>query len=137
MHFGINFIRFLKYHTNNHTHLLITTPTCNKLTLTVDAMIANVLSCTTVVNFINNKSIDLYYIKTNLFIFIVYTVEPLLMDTPYKGHNRNNLYIKDRFNGPKWRSLYTDNTFWTSKRWQPRRNSWSQGILYMEVPLYK
>ena len=29
------------------------------------------------------------------------TVEPLLMDTPYKGQKRNNLHIKDRFNGPK------------------------------------
>ncbi len=29
------------------------------------------------------------------------TVKPLLMETQYKGHNRNNLHIKDRFNGPK------------------------------------
>ncbi len=35
-----------------------------------------------------------------------YTLEPLLMDTLYKGHNRNNLHIKDRFNGPKWRISY-------------------------------
>ncbi len=29
------------------------------------------------------------------------TMEPHLMDTPYKGQNRENLHIKDRFNGPK------------------------------------
>ncbi len=32
---------------------------------------------------------------------MIYTVEPLVMDTPYKGHNRINLHIKDMFNGPK------------------------------------
>ena len=29
------------------------------------------------------------------------TVAPLLMDTLYKGHNRENLHIEDKFNGPK------------------------------------
>ncbi len=30
----------------------------------------------------------------------VCTVKPIIIDTLYKGHNRNNLHIKDRFNGP-------------------------------------
>ncbi len=34
-------------------------------------------------------------------IYVYKYREPLLMDTPYKGHNRKNLHIKDRFNGPK------------------------------------
>ncbi len=32
------------------------------------------------------------------------TVEPPLMDTAYKGHNRKNLHIKDMFKGPKCRT---------------------------------
>ncbi len=34
------------------------------------------------------------------------TVEPLSMDTSYKGHNRKTLHIKDKFNGPKCITLY-------------------------------
>ncbi len=32
-------------------------------------------------------------------------MEPLLMDTLYKGHNKS-LHIKDRFNGPKNEELH-------------------------------
>ena len=55
---------------------------------------------------------------------LLHTVEPLLMDTPYKGHNKIYLHIiKDRFNGPKCRTSYLNNR--------------SQGVLYMEVLLFE
>ena len=45
------------------------------------------------------------------------TVEPLIKDTPYKGHNRIHLHSKDTFCGPKCLFLHTYNTFLTSKKW--------------------
>ena len=46
------------------------------------------------------------------------TVEPLIKDTPYKGHNRIYLHSKrDTFCGPKCLFLHTYNAFVTSKKW--------------------
>ena len=47
---------------------------------------------------------------------IYYTVEPLLKDTPNKGHNTFDLSIKDKFCGP-WQYNFT------SERGQPLYNS--------------
>ena len=60
-----------------------------------------------------------------------YTVGPLIMEPPNKGHNRNNLSIKD--------TSHSTNTFSTSKERKPLykgKNSWSQRVLYSEVPVY-
>ncbi len=65
----------------------------------------------------------------------VHTVKPLLMDTPYKGHNRKrtSIIIKDRFNELHILTIH----FKPLKRGQPLTNymkAWSQGILnYKEV----
>ena len=65
---------------------------------------------------------------------MAYTVEPL-----NKGHNRNNLSIKDTSYGPKCAFSHSTNTFSTSKERKPLykgKNSWSQRVLYSEVPVY-
>ena len=43
------------------------------------------------------------------------TVEPLIVDPLNKGHNRNNLSIKDASLGPKCSLSYSTNTLTTSK----------------------
>ena len=45
------------------------------------------------------------------------TVEPLLKDSPNKGHHRNYLPTKDTFLGPKNELPYSVNTFFTSEEW--------------------
>ncbi len=65
------------------------------------------------------------------------------MDTLYKGHNKNNLHIKDRF---KSRLMVPNEEFHILKihyeplkRGQPLykgQDAWSQCVLYMEVPLW-
>ena len=45
------------------------------------------------------------------------TVELLIKDTPYKGHNGIHLNSKDTVCGSKCLFLYTYNTFVTSKKW--------------------
>ena len=45
----------------------------------------------------------------------VHTVEPLIVDPLNKGHNRNNLSIKDTSLGPKCSLSHSTNTFLTSK----------------------
>ncbi len=49
----------------------------------------------------------------------VNTVQPLIKDTPNKGHNRNNLRMKDKFKCTKWRLSYSFNTLLTSDEGQP------------------
>ena len=44
-----------------------------------------------------------------------YTVEPLIVDSPNKGHDRNNLSIKDTSLGPKCSLSHSTNTSSTSK----------------------
>ncbi len=41
--------------------------------------------------------------------------EPLIKDPPSRGHNRNNLSIKDTFKSPKCSFSHIINTFWTSE----------------------
>ena len=43
------------------------------------------------------------------------TVEPSIKETPNKGHNRKNLFIKDTFYSPKYLLSYYTNTFLTSE----------------------
>ena len=45
------------------------------------------------------------------------TVEPLLKNSPNKGHHRNYLPTKDTFLDPKNRFSYSANTFSTYKEW--------------------
>ena len=45
------------------------------------------------------------------------TVEPLLKDSPNKGHHINYLSTKDTFRGTKNRLSYSGNTFFTSEEW--------------------
>ena len=45
------------------------------------------------------------------------TVEPLLKDSPNKGHHRNYLPTKDTVLGPKNELSYVVNTFLTSEEW--------------------
>ena len=45
----------------------------------------------------------------------MYTVEPPIVDPPNKGHNRNNLSVKDTSFGPKCLLSHSTNTFSTSK----------------------
>ena len=65
------------------------------------------------------------------------TVEPPLVD---KGHNRNDLSIKDASQGPKCSLSHSTNTFSTSEERTTSllRTKWlaSQRVLYSEVPLY-
>ena len=50
--------------------------------------------------------------------FIANKVDPLIKDTPYKGHNRIHLHSKDTLCGPKCLFfLHTYKTFVTSKKW--------------------
>ena len=65
------------------------------------------------------------------------TVEPLLMDTLYKGHNRINLGTGLMVTNEEFHILTIH--FEPLKRGQPlykEKNVWSQGVLYIEVPLY-
>ena len=48
---------------------------------------------------------------------IIGTVEPLLKDSPNKGHHRNYLPTKDTLLGPKNELSYSVNTFFTSEEW--------------------
>ena len=66
------------------------------------------------------------------------TVEPLLKDTPNEGHYTNDLPTKDTFGGTKNGLSYGVNTFSPLKSGQPLYSgqiSWSQCVLYKEVPL--
>ena len=45
------------------------------------------------------------------------TVEPLLKDSPNKGHHRKYLPTKDTFLGPKNELPYSVNAFFTSEEW--------------------
>ncbi len=58
------------------------------------------------------------------------TVEPLLMDTLYKGHNRKDFHIKDRFKWGTWQYIFSlqreDNLFIKDKMSGP-----IQGVLYI------
>ena len=45
------------------------------------------------------------------------TVEPLLKDSPNKGHHRKCLPTKDTFFGPKNEPSHSVNTFFTSEEW--------------------
>ena len=66
------------------------------------------------------------------------TVEPLVKDTPYKGHNIIHLHSKYTFCSPKCLFLHTYNTFvkWTTflKRTKNLIPMLSQCVLYLEVP---
>ena len=67
---------------------------------------------------------------------MISTVEPLLMDTLYKGHNIRNLHIKDRFNGPKLMKNFIFSQYILKVQRQPLyngQNAWSQCVL--KVPL--
>ena len=58
----------------------------------------------------------------------IYTVEPLIMDPPNKGHDRNNLSMQDTSLGLKYAlSHNTTNTLQPPKRGQPPykgQNGW-------------
>ena len=58
-------------------------------------------------------------------------MEPLLKAPSNKGHHRKCLPIKDTFLGLKNELSYSANTFLYSGQ-----ISWSQCVLYEEVPLY-
>ena len=63
-------------------------------------------------------------------------MEPLLKDSPNKGHHINYLSTKDTF---KHRLSYSANTFPPLNSGQPLYSgqiSWSQCVLYKEVPMY-
>ena len=45
------------------------------------------------------------------------TVEPILKDSPNKGHHINYLPTKDTFQGTQNRLSYSANTFFTSEEW--------------------
>ena len=51
-----------------------------------------------------------------LSVHVYKTVEPLIVDPPNKGHNRNNLSIKDAYLGPECSLSHTTNTYTTSKQ---------------------
>ena len=56
-----------------------------------------------------------------------------------RGHNRNNLSIKDTLQCPKCSFSHIVNTFWTSEEQTPLykgQNGWPQHVLYPDVPLY-
>ncbi len=61
------------------------------------------------------------------------------MNTPYKGHNTKNLHIKDLLMVPNEELHILTIHFEPLKRGQSLYNgqdAWSQGVLYVEVPLY-
>ncbi len=65
-----------------------------------------------------------------------------IKDTPNKGHNRNNLPTKDKFQCTKWRLSYSSNTLLTSDKGQPlnkgqngQKTMGPKRVRYSEVPL--
>ena len=72
-----------------------------------------------------------YWVISTVNILFHWHMKPPLC----KGHNRKNLHINDRFNGPKWR-IFTIH-FEPPKRGhgQDGQDAWFQGVLYMEVVL--
>ncbi len=52
------------------------------------------------------------------------------MDTPYIGHNRKNLHIKDRFNGPN------EDLHILTIHFEPPQPYKGQDVLNKEVQLY-
>ncbi len=61
------------------------------------------------------------------------TVEPLIKDTPNKGHN---LRTKDKFQCTKWRLSYSFNTLLTSGKGQNGQKTMGpKRVRYSEVPL--
>ena len=63
------------------------------------------------------------------------TVEPLLKDSPNKGHHRNYLPTKDTLYGTKNRFSYSVNTFITSEEWTTSLQ-WTNYLVPM-CPLYR
>ncbi len=64
--------------------------------------------------------------------------------TSDKGHNRNNLWTKDKVQCTKWRLSYSSNIFLTSDKGQPlnkgqndQKTMGPKRVRFSEVPLYK
>ncbi len=60
-------------------------------------------------------------------------VEPQIKDTPNKGHNRNILRTKDKFQCTKWRLFYSSDTFLTSDKGQPLKMARKQWVPNVSV----